>query len=574
MQSSSPLKEVAAGPHASNHGNKPKIQLPGDNTIQLDFNKELADTLTESRAPLYRRDTQIVIANDDKRRLTPMKAQTFISWAERYMMLYKTRTDNNGDPYDVYRSMPRDIATNALDSIDFQQAIPEINRTRPIPMPHIKNDGSMDLSKPGYNKDNGTYTYPPNAPSGDPQPIKHKDLPSSHGYYDDSLSLEQAVTYLYDLYREFPFADWSPEFTPDYFGSSQKICTSRSFACQIAASISLFAGSLLPPMTSRMGFLYNANSQRSGKTLLAKMAITPIFGSFKTQPWQPNDEVMTKLLDSEVLAASNYICFDNIRGILASQPLEGFMTSPHWAGRVLGKSEIFEAENNAQIFITGNNLNIGTDVFQRFLTIDLNIEEANAQDREILNVIDDYWLSQDQNRHKVISCLWAMIRYWNKAGRPEASGKPFLGFEIWGKTIGGIVEHAGFGNILERPVLVNAGDTESSDMAELVEKLSRPGTSAEYTFQDVIDVMYDHELVAWKLKGRAEWNMETQREHLKLDHGAVSSVGILLRNYANGDRGRIYTIEKEGKKTPFRFRIKGKGRTKKYSITDLTDDKR
>ncbi len=571
---SSPLKEVAAGPHSNNHGNKPKVQLPGDNIIQLDFNKEVAATLLESRAPLYRRDTQIVTANDEKRRLSPMKPQTFISWAERYMMPYKTRTDNNGDPYDVYRSMPRDIATNTLDSIDFHEAIPEINRTRPLPMPHTKSDGSMDLSKPGYNKHNGTYTYPPSVTPTTPHPITHKDLPSSHGYYDDALSLEDAVTYLYNLYSEFPFADWSKPFTPDYFSTTQEICTSRSFACQIAASISLFAGGLLPPMTSRMGFLYNANSQRSGKTLLAKMAITPIFGSFKTQPWQPNDEVMTKLLDSEVLAASNYICFDNIRGILASQPLEGFMTSPYWAGRVLGKSEVFEAENNAQIFITGNNLNIGTDVFQRFLTIDLNIEESNAQDREILNVIDDYWLSQEQNRQKIISCLWALIRYWNKSGRPQASGKPFLGFEIWGKTIGGIVEHAGLGNILERPVLINAGDTESSDMAELVEKLSRKDLTAEYTFQEVIDTMYDHELVAWKLKGRTEWNMETQREHLKLDHSAVSSVGILLRNYANGDRGKIYPVTEGEQKRPYRFSIKGKGRSKKYCIQDITNQKR
>ena len=184
----------------------------------------------------------------------------------------------------------------------------------------------------------------------------------------------------------------------------------------------------MPKQASRMGFLYNANSQRSGKTLLAKIAISVIYGTFKTQPWRAHDEDMLKLLDSETLAASNYICFDNIRGILASQPLEGFMTTPSWTGRILGKSQMFEAENHATIFITGNNLNIGTDVMQRFLTIDLNIEEANVQDRQIKHVIDDVWLANPQNRHHILTALWALVRDWNKAGRPLATGKPFLGF--------------------------------------------------------------------------------------------------------------------------------------------------
>lgn len=576
---SSPLKEVATGPQTQKTATKPKVHLPGDNKIQSVFNDEIAKIINECNAPLYRRDTQVVIANDPNKRLRQMTPKMFISWAERYLVTYRTRTDSMGDPYDVYRSMTADTSGNVLESVDFVEKIPEITRTRPLPMPHIKDDGTLKLSEPGYDASNGTYTFPSDIPRTKPKKSSNKDLPSSEGYYDDSLSLEDAVTYLYSIYKEFPFADWSDPYTPDYFEHNTQICTSRSFACQIAANVSLFASSLLPPMSSRMGFLYNANSQRSGKTLLAKMAITPIYGRFKALPWQPNDENMTKLLDSEVLAASSYICFDNIRGILASQPLEGFMTSPHWAGRLLGKSETFEAENNSQIFITGNNLNIGTDVFQRFLTIDLNIQEANPQDREILNVIDDYWLSVTKNRHKIISCLWAMVRYWNLAGRPKATGKPFQGFEIWGQIIGGIVEHAGLGNILERPVLTNAGDTESSDMLELIEKLSRKDETTHYTFQQVIDCMYDNELVAWKLKGRSEWNMETQREHLKLEHSAVSGVGIMLRNYANGNRGKIYTIAEVSATDAsptnryYKFSIEGKGRHKKYTVEDVTSQK-
>ena len=570
----SPLREIAAGPHAHRHGNKQKIPLPGDNRNQYDFNEDTADALKETKAPLYRRDTIIVTPNDQMRRLDTMKPQSFISWAERYFLTYKTRIDSNGDSRDVIRSMSKDIATNVLDSIDFRLAMPEIKRTRPIPMPLINEAGDMTLTLPGYHQDSHSYTFPSNTPTTEPLPIDHKDLPSSQGFYDDTISLEIAVTYLYKLYSEFPFADWTESFTPDYFNSDQKIRTSRSFACQIAAAISLFAGGCVPHQASRMGFLYNANSQRSGKTLLAKMVISTIFGTFKTQSWRPNDEEMQKLLDSETLAASNYICFDNIRGLLASQPLEGFMTTPTWTGRILGKSEMFEAENNATIFATGNNLNIGTDVMQRFLTIDLNIEEANVQDRQVKNIIDDVWLSHPQNRHRILSALWSLVRYWNKAGRPKASGKPYLGFEQWGNTIGGIVEHAGLGNILERPTLTNAGDTESSDMNELVDHLSRDiKRRAEYTFQQVVNIMHDHELVAWKLKGRAEYNPEDQRDILKLDHSAKAAVGLLLRNYSNGEKGKIYQTpdHKPASTTrPIRFSTRGKGRNKRYIVENIT----
>jgi hypothetical protein len=568
---SSPLREVAAGPHARSHGNKQKIPLPGDNHLQIDFNENIASALTETRAPLYRRDTVIVTPNEERRRLDTMKAQTFISWSERYFITYKMRIDANGEPHDVLRSMSKDIATNALDSIDFRIAMPEIKRTRPIPMPLINSSGEMILTTPGYHPESNSYTFPCNTPVTDPLPIKHKDLPSSQGFYDDTMSLEAAVIYLYKLYAEFPFADWSEGFTPDYFNTNEKIKTSRSFACQIGAALAMFAGGCIPHEASRMGFLYNANSQRSGKTLLAKMVISTIFGTFKTQSWRPNDEEMQKLLDSETLAASNYICFDNIRGLLASQPLEGFMTTPTWTGRILGKSEMFEAENNASIFVTGNNLNIGTDVMQRFLTIDLNIEEANVQDRKVKRVIDDVWLSDPNNRHQTLSALWALVRYWNKAGRPQATGKPYLGFEQWGNTLGGIVEYCGIGNILERPSLVNAGDTESSDMSELVGHLSQDFNQAEYTFQQVIDTMYDHELVAWKLKGRQEYSAESNRENLRLDHAAQSAVGLLLRNYSNGAKGKVYKITSEGKPTrPIRFSTRGKGRLKRYVVEDLT----
>src|SRR5438093_4455283 len=117
----------------------------------------------------------------------------------------------------------------------------------------------------------------------------------SNGYYDDKLSLEDAVTYLRKLYDEFPFADWRED--------SAALKQSRSQDVQIAAMFSQFGVGLIPKDAQRLGFIYNANSQRSGKTLLAKMAIVPTNGMMATQSWNPKEEELRKVLDAEVLRA-------------------------------------------------------------------------------------------------------------------------------------------------------------------------------------------------------------------------------------------------------------------------------
>jgi len=50
---------------------------------------------------------------------------------------------------------------------------------------------------------------------------------------------------------------------------------------QIGAMLALFAGGCVPSEASRMGFVANANAQRSGKTLLVKLAAAPVYGRFK-----------------------------------------------------------------------------------------------------------------------------------------------------------------------------------------------------------------------------------------------------------------------------------------------------
>lgn len=387
------------------------------------------------------------------------------------------------------------------------------------------------------------------------------DLLSSGGRYDDSMTLEEATEFLRELLEEFPFSDWVEIERADVDGGG-KVRQSRSMAVQIAAMLSQFAGACVARGSNRMGFIYNANSQRSGKTLLAKIAIMPLYKSFKAQSWKTKEDDLQKVVDSEVLAGSTYICFDNVRGYVGSQSLEGLMTTPQWTGRVLGETRMFTAENRLTLFVTGNDCMVSPDMNHRCLTCDLFVQEQDVQERSVKNLIDEVWLQDLDNRRKILSALWAIARHWYAAEMPTATSygfKPRRGFERWGDVIGGMVAFAGFGNCLQSVKLENAGDSEDRNISRLVQKLvdMALGDVHKYKFQDLVNVCYDEDIFLWKLKGRADSD-----NNFKLDPSANSSFGILMSKYAPA-KGRTFRF-KPGE--TILFSHEGEGRDKRFII--------
>ena len=386
----------------------------------------------------------------------------------------------------------------------------------------------------------------------------------SNGYYDDKLSLEDAVTYLRNLYAEFPFADWTED--------SAALKQSRSQGVQIAAMLSQFGVGLIPRDAQRLGFIYNSNSQRSGKTLLAKMAIVPTNGMMATQTWNLKDEELRKVLDAEVLRASRYIVFDNVRGHLASQVLEGFFTAPIWTGRILGKSQMYTSQNTASIFITGNYITVSPDMNFRCLTCDLFVAEANVLEREIVMPIDDSWLMNPVNRRDILSALWAIVRHWDAAGRPKAKTHIRQGFERWCETFGGLTMFAGFGNPLIPPSEGELDvDNETADMRSLVMSMSKELLAGEqrrvaFTFQALVNMAHHAGLFDWMLDGK-----EAEGDYV-LKPEANSKFGKLLKKYAplvseqKGPRFRLWRFETDGGQVPVRTSCTGKDRHRRYLV--------
>jgi hypothetical protein len=402
-------------------------------------------------------------------------------------------------------------------------------------------------------------------------------------YYD--WTLRESTTYLREILQEFPFADWKTEVIQDEDGE-QEVRQSRSQAVQVAAMLSLFCTAMLPDGSNRMGFIYNANSQRSGKTLLAKLAIMAVCGVFKAQPWKGNEDDLNKVLDAEMLAGSLYICFDNVRGYMGSQTLEGLMTAPQWTGRVLGKTQMFTAENHMNLFITGNDCIVSPDMAHRCLICDLFVEQGDVQERQVKNLIDEVWLMDIENRRNILSALWGLVKHWNKVGRPTATSfgfKPRLGFERWGDLIGGIVGAAGFGNPLEKVQLEAAGDSDDRNIRKLFARMreaddERPQTfyssgRVDYEFQQLVDFCREDSLFDWMMDGR-----ETERG-FKLNAKSLSKFGLCIKRFFPPVSGGFCGKNNDKTKPPRMYRMKhadrdevhfvgsyGDGRHKRYFI--------
>jgi hypothetical protein len=388
---------------------------------------------------------------------------------------------------------------------------------------------------------------------------------TSNGYYDDKLSLEDGVQFLRKLLHEFPFADWIED--------SEGVRQSLSQDVQITAMMSQFGAGLIPRDALRLGFIYNSNSQRSGKTLLAKIAIVPTNGQMATQSWNPKDEELRKVLDAEVLRASRYIVFDNVRGHLRAPVLEGFFTAPVWTGRILGKTQMFQAQNTATIFVTGNYITVSADMNFRCLTCHLFVPEANAQDRVIETPIDDTWLMSLKKRKDILSALWAIIRHWDAAGKPKATTNLRLGFERWCETFAGIVTFAGFGNPMLPPSEGEMDvDNETSDMRALISILGKDVLSgeerrSEYTFQQVVNTAH--------ASGLFDWVVDDGKDDMGdyvLKPAAKSKFGKLVKRYAPhtgdkmGPRFRLWRFQTDAGLRALRTSCTGKDNQRRYIV--------
>lgn len=400
------------------------------------------------------------------------------------------------------------------------------------------------------------------------------------------MTLPEAIRQLAHIHRQFPFAEGRIEqLLARHKGDTRAIQPHewpRSYRIHVAAMVTMCAGALLKRGTNRLGFAYNANAPRSGKTLLAKIAIAIVYGWTQVRTWPVNDRKRTdeseirKVLDAVALEACPYVLFDNVKGTVASEALEAFMTAPVWTGRVMGTQKTFQTPVASTVIITGNNLTIDTDNVARFLQCDLMVEEADAQDRPIAEPIEEHWVIE--NKEALKECILTLIWQWVLDGQPRCGGKIRRGFESWSHTIGGIIQHAGLGDIFEarHDEDATSGSPDDNDLRRLcsiiLQKLDPDTKTIGLKFEDIVELCHQNEILTRHFDGKPETvnRMGKDVEILKLTNKSRSHFGLFLKRYAPTQRGRTWSFA-SGKDLPvpcvLRLQTVGSDRTREYIAT-------
>lgn len=463
---------------------------------------------------IFTRGGRVFIPSESGDGLQVVTPEFFRTWIEKYVICAKVVNMKIGDTEQtvrIGRTMSVTDANGVLCAIQFTSQLKEIEKVNPIRMPVKDRDGYLKLLYPGYDEFTRTFTL------------------ESDVVVSEVMPLEMAKQILDELLAEFPFADGG-----------------RSKAVALSAMLTVFAHGILPRGSIRPCFIYLANAEGAGKTLLVKVAIVPVLGFSPNGSKAKDEDEMRKLLLAAVLEAKTVLVLDNFKGHLASESLEGFLTSQTWAGRVLGGSTTFTGENNATVFITGNGCTVSPDMRRRSLFVELFMDAERAEDRVFNQQLEVNQIVE--MRGDILSALYALIRDWHKAMEPKPS-RGNSSFHEWSNAIGGIVELAGYGCPLATAQIENAVDVELEDMRSLTKILGEGSSYKVFKFSEIVPVAHEHGLFEWILP-----------EHGDMDSKSKSSFSKLIVKYD----GRLIG--------QFRWKVSGKGHKRQYELTKVTSE--
>jgi hypothetical protein len=281
--------------------------------------------------------------------------------------------------------------------------------------PTFAADGTLD-THPGYQRATKLFYEP----SGEPlSPIPQQP---------DASDLRKAKLIFQELLGDFPFADES----------------SRAHA--IAVPITAAAREMIDGPTPL--FAFDAPTPGTGKTILGGCLGLIVSGAppALTTHTKSEDE-MRKRITAFVIAAAPVVLLDNVKRRLTSETLAGVLTTTTWADRVLGKSEYVDLPIRTIWMVTGNNLELDTDIARRTVWIRLDAKVDMPWERSgFRNPLPDWAF---RHRHELVWATLVLVRHWIASGRPEWSGALLGSYESWSRVVGGVLQCAGISGFLD-----------------------------------------------------------------------------------------------------------------------------
>lgn len=304
-----------------------------------------------------------------------------------------------------------------------------------IGTPAFAADGTLDLT-PGYQPSTGLYYEP----SGDPIP----QVPAS----PDATDVRRAKVILQDLLCDFPFPD----------------------DASIAHATSIPITGVVREMISgpTPAFVFDAPTPGSGKTLLAGCLGLIVSGTPPAvMTAAKNEEEWRKRITSILRGGSSIALFDNIKYRLSSEAIAGLLTTTLWADRLLSKNVEIRLPNRTLWMLTGNNIELDTDIARRSVAIRLDAMMDRPWNRSQFRHALPEWAIR--HRHELVWACLVLGQNWLALGRPPWEGKPLGSYEEWGAIVGGVLQAAGINGFLDnRERLYERMDLEGEEWREFV----------------------------------------------------------------------------------------------------------
>jgi hypothetical protein len=356
---------------------------------------------------IFNQGDAIVTVDERTGDTKPMRADRFCSWVEEYVAIVKPKEDGLKPT-----SMNAETAAKVLVADQFRDGLRVLAAVHSVRLPVWEEYGkAVRLLDAGYDERTQVYTV--------------DALP-----YALDMEPTAAVAFFLDILKGYP---WSDE---------GKLQTRRSLAVHLAAMLGNFVRLLFEEGTQKPVIVYNGNQPGTGKSTLARMGLSPVYGVPEDKALPKSEDELRKELDAFAMARRPYMFLDDVGGHLRSHLLNRFITSPMHTGRKMGTGELFTAPNVTQVFITGNGLTLSPDLARRCLIVDLFCA-VEARGRKFERIITDAWLSQEGTRAQFLAALWALVRYWQQCGC-NRHDHLLESFEEWSAIVGGIVVEAGF----------------------------------------------------------------------------------------------------------------------------------
>ena len=395
---------------------------------------------------LYRRGDSLVTVDSRNGNAKTMDPIRFCSWADSLAWTFQmVENRKTGEWSRRYARLNVDLAAKILATDEFQNEARELRAVYEMPLPIWRGDGenkTIELLSTGYDAD-------------------AKVLILGTLDFDRELDPAEAHAWLSGALREIPWAE---------LADNPADPNPRSLAVHIAAMLSPFAGLLVGEQSRRPMFCYIADQVGSGKSMLARMALAPVFGEPAPVNADLRPDEFEKRIESAILEQRPYLFLDDCKKF-KSPVLNMLLTSGRVSTRKMGGNDMPELPNRMQLVATGNGLELSADLDRRAVIADLHYP-GDALKRRFAKPITEEWLHARDTRSRFLACLWAFVRKWRDGFHCKRFEECYrASFETFSGIVGSIVKAAGFGEAFAPRESTLGGDEETAALLSLIVSL-------------------------------------------------------------------------------------------------------